>query len=129
MTGDPKPPCGALDGIRVVDLTVALAGAFATMLLADLGAEVIKVESLQHYSPPSRGPRVPPTGDDPWSFSFRRDYADGDPGDDPWNRISWFNSHARNKRDVTMDLTRPEGRELFLRLIEQSDGFVENNAP
>ena len=65
----------------------------------------------------------------PATLAFRRDYADGDPGEDPWNRISWFNSHARNKRDVTMDITRPEGRELFLRLVERSDGFVENNAP
>jgi crotonobetainyl-CoA:carnitine CoA-transferase CaiB-like acyl-CoA transferase len=130
VAGDGElPSFGPLAGVRVLDVTVALAGAFATMLLADLGAEVIKVESRQHYSQPSRGPRVPPTGDDPASFSFRRDYADGDPGKDPWNRISWFNSHARNKRDVTMDLTRPEGRELFLRLVERSDGFVENNAP
>jgi crotonobetainyl-CoA:carnitine CoA-transferase CaiB-like acyl-CoA transferase len=123
------PAFGPLAGVRVLDMTVALAGPFATMLLADLGAAVIKVESLQHYSQPSRGPRVPPSDDDPASFSFRRDYADGDPGDDPWNRISWFNSHARNKRDVTMDITRPEGRDLFLRLVELSDGFVENNAP
>src|SRR3954451_1076633 len=128
MSND-MPTFGPLAGIRILDVTVALAGPFATMLLADLGAEVIKVDSLQHYSQPSRGPRQPPRDDAPASFSFRRDYADSDPGADPWNRISWFNSHARNKRNITMDLTRPEGRELFLRLVEQSDGFVENNAP
>jgi crotonobetainyl-CoA:carnitine CoA-transferase CaiB-like acyl-CoA transferase len=121
------PAFGPLAGVRVLDLTVAFAGAFATMLLADLGAEVIKIESRQHYPQPSRGPRIPPNGDDVASFSVRRDYPNSDPYPDPWNRISWLNSHARNKRGVTMDLTRPEGRELFLRLVECSDGLVENN--
>jgi crotonobetainyl-CoA:carnitine CoA-transferase CaiB-like acyl-CoA transferase len=128
VSGDPKPSFGPLDGVRVLDLTIALAGAFATMLLADLGAEVIKVESLQHYPTPTKGPRHPPRGSDPVSMSASRDYPDNDPGDDPWNRLSWFNSHGRNKRDVTMDIARSEGRELFLRLVERSDGLVENNA-
>ena len=82
------PSFGPLAGIRVLDMTAALAGAFATMLLADLGAEVIKVESLQHYPQPSRGPRFPPRGDDAASVAFRRDYPDSDPGDDPWNRLT-----------------------------------------
>ena len=69
MTGDPKPAFGPLDGLRVLDLTVALAGAFTTMLLADLGAEVIKVESLQHYPTPTKGPRQPPQGDDAVTMS------------------------------------------------------------
>jgi crotonobetainyl-CoA:carnitine CoA-transferase CaiB-like acyl-CoA transferase len=126
MNGD-MPAFGPLAGIRILDLTVAFAGPFSTMLLADLGAEVIKLESRQHYPSPSRGPRVPPPGDDPATFSMRRDYPDSSPGDDPWNRISWMNSHARNKRGITLDLTQPEGRELFLRLVEQADGLIENN--
>jgi crotonobetainyl-CoA:carnitine CoA-transferase CaiB-like acyl-CoA transferase len=56
-----------------------------------------------------------------------RDYPDGDPGADPWNRLTWFNSQARNKRDMTVDITVPKGREIFLQLIERSDGFLENN--
>jgi crotonobetainyl-CoA:carnitine CoA-transferase CaiB-like acyl-CoA transferase len=121
------PSFGPLAGLRILDLTVAFAAPFATMLLADMGAEIIKIESRQHYPSPSRGPRVPPPGDDPATFSMRRDYPDCDPGADPWNRISWMNSHARNKRAITMNLKQPEGRELFLRLVEQSDGLIENN--
>jgi crotonobetainyl-CoA:carnitine CoA-transferase CaiB-like acyl-CoA transferase len=128
MTADAQPTFGPLEGIRILDLTIALAGAFTTMLLADLGAEVLKIESLQHYPTPTKGPRHPPRGDDAVAMSATRDYPDNDPGDDPWNRLSWFNAQARNKRDATMDLTRPRGRELFLRLVEQSDGLVENNA-
>jgi crotonobetainyl-CoA:carnitine CoA-transferase CaiB-like acyl-CoA transferase len=127
VTGPPQPHFGPLDGIRILDMTIALAGAFSTMLLADMGAEVIKVESLQHYPTPTKGPRHPARGDNAVAMSAGRDYPDSDPGDDPWNRLSWFNSHARNKRDVTMDITRPHGRDLFLRLVERSDGLVENN--
>jgi benzylsuccinate CoA-transferase BbsF subunit/naphthyl-2-methylsuccinate CoA transferase subunit len=127
MRGDEKPAFGPLDGVRVLDLTVALAGAFTTMLLADLGAEVIKIESLQHYPTPTRGPRDPPRGDSAAAMSAARDYPDNDPGSDPWNRLSWFNAQARNKRDVTMDLTRPRGLALFVLLVEKSDGLVENN--
>jgi crotonobetainyl-CoA:carnitine CoA-transferase CaiB-like acyl-CoA transferase len=122
-----QPSFGPLDGVRVLDLTVALAGGSATMLLADLGAEVIRVESLQHYPTSTKGPRNPPRQYDPKSPVTLRDYPNGDPGNDPWNRLSWYNSHARNKRSVTMDLTRDAGRDLFLRLVERSDGLVENN--
>ncbi len=121
------PAFGPLEGIRIIDLTVALAGAFATMFLADMGAEVIKVESVQHYPTPSRGPRHPPRGDSALARAVGRDYPGSDPGDDPWNRLSWFNSHARNKRSCTVDLARPRGRELFLQLVEKSDGLLENN--
>jgi crotonobetainyl-CoA:carnitine CoA-transferase CaiB-like acyl-CoA transferase len=121
------PPFGPLQGVRIIDLTVALAGAFATMFLADMGAEVIKIESLQHYPTPSRGPRHPARGDSPVARAVGRDYPGNDPGDDPWNRLSWFNSHGRNKRSVTVDLARPRGRELFLQMVERSDGLLENN--
>ncbi|HUZ10861.1 MAG TPA: CoA transferase [Acidimicrobiales bacterium] len=124
----PAPTFGPLAGLRVLDLTVALAGAHSTMLLADLGAEIIKVESLQHYPASTKGPRHPATGPDPVLRSANRDYPEFEPGDDPWNRISWFNAQARNKLDMTVDLTRERGRELFLRLVEISDGIVENNA-
>jgi crotonobetainyl-CoA:carnitine CoA-transferase CaiB-like acyl-CoA transferase len=122
LTTAERPTYGPLSGVRILDLTIAYAGGHTTMLLADLGAEIIKVESLQHYPVPTRGPAHPP--DNP---VVRREYPDFDPGPDPWNRIAWFNSHARNKRDVTVDLSREEGRELFLRMVDISDGLVENN--
>jgi crotonobetainyl-CoA:carnitine CoA-transferase CaiB-like acyl-CoA transferase len=89
--GTPQPRLGPLDGIRILDMTIALAGAFSTMLLADMGAEVIKIESLQHYPTPTKGLRHPPRGDNAVAMSAGRDYPDSDPGDDPWNRLSWFN--------------------------------------
>lgn len=128
MTADDRPEYGPLAGMRIVDLTVALAGAFSTMLLADLGAEIIKIESRIHYQSATKGPRNPARGDDAVAMSTARDYADGDPGDDPWNRLSWFNAQARSKRDATMEIGTERGRALFLQLIERSDGFIENNA-
>lgn len=123
---DDRPPFGPLAGIRVLDLAVAQAGQSATMMLADLGAEIIKVESLEHYQSVVRGPRHPPAGDDARSRSARRNYPDMDPGPDPWNRLSWFNCHARNKRAITLNFSAPRGREIFLRLVAMSDGLVEN---
>jgi crotonobetainyl-CoA:carnitine CoA-transferase CaiB-like acyl-CoA transferase len=119
-----RPVYGPLAGLRILDMTMALAGAYTTMLLADMGAEVIKVESIQHYPTPSKGPRHSNRDSGP---SVTRDYPDMEPGPDPWNRLSWFNAQARNKRDMTVDITRPRGMELFLQLVEMSDGLVENN--
>jgi len=124
-----RPAFGPLRGLRILDLTIALAGAFTTMLLGDMGAEVIKLESRRHYPTPTKGLRSPPRGDDAVAMSAGRDYADSDPGDDPWNRLSWFNSQARGKLDATMEIGTELGREMFLRLVERSDGLIENNAP
>ena len=122
--GRRTPVFGPLAGLRVVDFTVALSGAYSTMLLADLGAEVIKVESLQHYSSPTRGARAVARDADQIVL---RAYPDMDPGADPWNRWSSFNSHARNKLAITLDVSRQRGRDLFLRLLQVSDGLIENN--
>ena len=95
-------PDGQLAGIRVVDLTRILSGPFCTMLLADLGADVIKIESLD--------------GGD----SVRRQgiVRDG---------LSWyFAAFNRGKRSVTLDLRAPEGKALLERLIAGADVVVEN---
>lgn len=127
MSG-PPPQYGPLAGLKIIDVTVALAGAFSTMLLSDLGAEIVKIESRVHYQSSTKGPRSPAGGEDAVAMSTARDYADNDPGDDPWNRLSWFNAQARNKLDATMEIGTPRGRELFLQLIAQADGLIENNA-
>lgn len=115
-----------LSGLRVLDMTVVWAGPFATVLLGDMGAELIRVESLQHPDTNTRGqPIVPPAARQGSGGYY---YPDKDPGDRPWNRNAVFNAAARNKKSVTLDLMRPEGREVFFRLVRQSDVFIENNA-
>ena len=97
---------GALDGIRVIDLTRALAGPYCTMMLADHGADVIKVE-------------LPGTGDE------SRDWAP------PHIKgvSAYYMSINRNKRSVTLNLKDPEGKKVLERLIEGADVIVENFSP
>ncbi|TFG91446.1 MAG: CoA transferase, partial [Myxococcales bacterium] len=91
-----------LAGFRILDLTRVVAGPFATAVLADLGADVIKLER-------------PKTGDD-----YR--YGPSPKGE---TSLSFQNTN-RGKRSITLDLRMPEGRELFLRLVEGADAVVEN---
>jgi len=95
-----------LRGVRVLDLTRVLAGPFCTMNLADLGAEVIKIE-------------VPGRGDD--SRSFAPMMPSGDSG--------YFYSVNRGKRSVTLDLRTEEGAAVFRELAAKSDVVVENFSP
>lgn len=96
---------GALDGIRVLDLTRLLPGAFCTQLLGDLGADVIKIEQ-------------PGEGD------YNRKFA-------PINRqeSGSFLLLNRNKRSLTLNLKAPEGREIFLQLVADADVVVEGFRP
>jgi crotonobetainyl-CoA:carnitine CoA-transferase CaiB-like acyl-CoA transferase len=91
-----------LEGLRILDLTRVVAGPFATAILADLGAEVIKVER-------------PRTGDD---------YRYG-PSPEGETSLSFQNVN-RGKRSITLDVRKTEGRELLLRLVEGADALVEN---
>lgn len=102
----------ALKGIRIADLTIITAGACATQMLADLGAEVIKVESGT-YPDPFRNWQQGPV-----------ESADGPP--DPWNCSPSFNMVNRNKRGICLDLKHPAGRETFLKLVAKSDAVTEN---
>jgi crotonobetainyl-CoA:carnitine CoA-transferase CaiB-like acyl-CoA transferase len=118
-----------LSGIRVLDFTVVWAGPYATMMLADYGAEVIRVESLQHFPSLTRGlvPR-PPAALLANATHLLAGYPDWEPGERPWNRHPMFNFHARNKLSMTVDLTRPEGHDIARRLVTLSDVIVENNS-
>lgn len=99
-----------LSGIRVIDLTMWWAGPFVTQILGDLGAEIIKVESIQ----------VP----DGWRFTSPR------PGQEkPWEMSSYFNGVNRNKYDVTLNLQDPRGIALCKRLVAVGDVVVENYTP
>jgi len=121
-----------LEGIRVVDITVIYAGPFATMNLADWGAEVVRVESIKHFQVLTRGGMAHPPQEivsNPTRTGGLATYCGRDVSFRPWNRWTLFNAHARNKLGCTMDLTQPRGKELFKRLIAVSDVFLESNAP
>ena len=96
---------GALSGVKVVDLSRVLGGPFATQLLADHGADVIKLE--------------PPQGDEvrDWGPPFHDDDA------------AYFIGINRNKRSVGLDLSKEEGREVLLKLLEGADVLIENFKP
>ncbi|HLF72433.1 MAG TPA: CoA transferase [Dehalococcoidia bacterium] len=113
-------PRRPLEGLRVIDMTVVWAGPFGSALLGDMGAEVIRVESLQHWDLNTRGQFFP-------LETMQKTTGDVDPDAKPWDLSANHNSVGRNKRSVTIDLTRPEGREVFYRLAEKSDIFIENN--
>jgi crotonobetainyl-CoA:carnitine CoA-transferase CaiB-like acyl-CoA transferase len=98
-----------LDGIRVVDLSRVLAGPFATMLLADLGADVVKVEPPEGDESRAWGP--------PWW---------GDPAD---RRSAYFAAVNRNKRSVVLDLRTDSGRADLGRLLERADLLIHNYRP
>ncbi len=98
-----------LAGIRVADLTAMWAGPYATMLLADLGAEVIKVESPKAWD--NIRTLLPP----PMS-----------PGEEWWNTAHYFHEYNRNKKSVALDLADSEGKEIFGRLVSVSDIVIEN---
>jgi crotonobetainyl-CoA:carnitine CoA-transferase CaiB-like acyl-CoA transferase len=115
MDASTLPAPGALDGVRVLDLSRVLAGPWCTQTLADLGADVVKVER-----PPANGQRG---GDDTrgWGPPFLPDDEGHDTDD-----AAYFLGANRNKRSVTIDLAQPEGQGLVKRLAAKADVLVEN---
>ena len=119
-----------LEGYRVIDLGIVLAGPYGAMMLGDLGADVIRVESTHFFAPMTRGPMAHPTREILASMAaISGGYPNREPGERPWNRFPWFNAAGRNKRGVTMDLTRPEGVSLFTKLVKVADVLVSNQSP
>ncbi|MFM7569345.1 MAG: CaiB/BaiF CoA transferase family protein, partial [Betaproteobacteria bacterium] len=99
-------PARALDGLRVIDLTRVVAGPLCTQTLADHGADVIKVE--------------PPSGDET-RYLGPPFVEDGS--------AAYFTALNRGKRALSLDLTRPEAREVLMRLLEDADVLIENLLP
>lgn len=94
-----------LEGIKVLDLTRVLAGPYATMILGDLGADIIKIE-------------MPVKGDDARHFGpYVKDES------------AYFMSLNRNKRSITLNLKHQKGKELFLKMVKKADIVVENYRP
>ena len=122
-----------LEGIRVAEVTVVWAGTHVSQLLADWGAEVVRVEPVNRIQPATRGAEGSLTKEQSRRVAEQGQplsaYPDFDPRDDPWNRSPGFNVGARNKRSMTCDIMAPEGRETIRRLVSQCDVFVENNVP
>ena len=121
-----------LAGIRVAEITVVWAGPHVTQLLAEWGADVVRIEPANRIQPHTRGMEQVPTPERLRALVSRGapvGFPDNDPGKDPWNRHAAFNSHARNKRSMTCDIMSPEGREAVLRLVAECDVLVENNVP
>ncbi len=117
-----------LEGVRILDFTVVWAGPYATQLLAEWGAEVIRVESTQFFPSTTRGVIARTTKQMVEQTGQSSGFPDGDPGARPWNRAALFNVHARNKLSMTVDLMRPDGQEVLEQLVRISDGLIENNA-
>ncbi|HZQ57021.1 MAG TPA: CoA transferase [Acidimicrobiales bacterium] len=126
-SGPADPSAPPLTGIRVLDLTTVWSGPYGTQLLADLGAEVIRVENPSVFPPSTKG--YEPRPNQKMVFGgLLAGYGPAAPGrpDRPYNRHAMNNSVSRNKRSCTLDPRRPEAKELLLRLVECSDVFIEN---
>lgn len=108
---------GALAGVRVCSLGAVWAIPHPTQIMADMGAEVIKVESIQ-------------VGRDTYVVTpypkVHSDFADLDPGEHPWNRRIYFNDGHVGMKSVTIDLSRPKGKELLRKLVLVTDFICEN---
>ena len=100
---------GALDGLVVIDLTQMLAGPYSTMMLADQGARVIKVEPPGGENTRRAGPRT-----------------EGALGIEQGGFGPYFASVNRNKESIVLDLKTPQGKDALLRLIDRADALVEN---
>ena len=103
----------ALEGIRILDFSRIWAGPHATRLLADMGAEVTKVESAGAWDAHRMivGSGIMP---------------DGDRGPDPWNRSGWFNILHQSKYGITPDIRHAESKAVLEELVSISDVVIEN---
>ncbi|MFO8010357.1 MAG: CoA transferase [Dehalococcoidia bacterium] len=106
-----------LEDIRILDLSQVYAGPLASRVLADMGAEIIRIESAIRST---RGGASAQPG---------AVYPDGDPGERPYNRSAYYNELHRNKLAISLDLSREQGKEVFKQLVHISDIVLENFTP
>jgi crotonobetainyl-CoA:carnitine CoA-transferase CaiB-like acyl-CoA transferase len=109
--GPADPP---LRGVRVLDLSWVMSGPMSSQILADLGAEVIKVESVTHLDSSRQG------------LALGTETTGDDGTDNARNMMPYFNNVNRGKRSLVLDLKTEAGRAAFLRLAETADVIVEN---
>ena len=114
-----------LKGIRAIDLTLVLAGPYGTMFLADMGAEMIRVEPLHFLPIGGRGNLARPSREAE-ARAPSSQYPNRDPGERPWNRVAGRNVYLRNKLSITGDLSAPEAKVALRRLVEVSDLLINN---
>ena len=103
----------ALDGVRILDFSRIWAGPHCTKLLADMGAEVIKVESARNW-------------DTYRMIIGSGNLPNGEQGEDPWNRSGWFNTLHMSKYGITCEIRHPAGKAVLEELVSVSDVVVEN---
>jgi benzylsuccinate CoA-transferase BbsF subunit len=105
-------PQPVLAGIRVLSLEQVHVLPWGTAFLADFGAQVVRVESADHMNDRRSGP-----------------FPDNDPGEEWWNEGGTFAYWARNKESLCLDVTHPRGKEVFLKLVAESDIVTDNFRP
>jgi crotonobetainyl-CoA:carnitine CoA-transferase CaiB-like acyl-CoA transferase len=108
-----------LDGIRILDFTIMMQGPHGSMMLGDLGADIFKVERPARLGGPS--------GRVDERYGLHGGYTHN-PEENTWYASS-FLAHNRNKKSLTVDLKKPEGRAIMLRLVERCDVVYENFRP
>ncbi len=121
-----------LEGIRVIDITLVWALPWAGLMLGDMGAEVIRVESIHHVPrltrltvrPAMRQAIERMIKSGTASYFMGAAYPNKELGEKTWERNAMFTSLHRSKLSVTMDLTRPKGMEMFKKLVKVSDIFT-----
>jgi crotonobetainyl-CoA:carnitine CoA-transferase CaiB-like acyl-CoA transferase len=106
-------PYKLLEGIRIIDLTMVFAGPVCSKIFAEMGAEVIKIESIARTD----------------TFTRANVYPDNVPGEDNWNQGSSFHTLNAGKYGISLNLGDERGKEIFKQLVKISDVVVENYSP
>ena len=116
-----------LEGVRIIDMTLAWVGPFGTQLLADWGAEVIRIEPISIFQYGTRATGILPM--DRGLYDWASSYPDEIPGERHWNRNAVFQIHGRNKLSMTSNIPAPDIMDTHLQLASISDVVIENNVP